>query len=370
MTRVIFETASFADSIKKAARIAPVKGAALDKSPGIVLEIDPTQIGPITLKATDTSVWYTELLDTVESTGDARIWRIPSLLLNSVVSSFPIGSNQTVVLDDDNGSNTLHVLSGKTRARINLISADAYPEWKPFNPDTLQKISGLGIRMARVAWAVSTAEEPFTGIHLTGSAIVATDKYRFATMPLELPLSAPVTIPFRSITDILKNEGDIRIGVTDSQVLFMPDDVTQIRAGLYGQKYVDVHKFMDGNRNRPDYIKVGKAALKAMVDRCEGIVRTERFPKLFLTVGNEEVVAFLSDATSGDITDSIDIPGQALHEPCRMLFTPKNLSGAIEACPADEIMLGYNAQKPLTVLYINGGNDYESWVVPRRETGE
>lgn len=370
MTRVVFETAALADSIKRAAKIAPTRGAAFDKAAGIIFQINPAELESVTLKATNLDVWFMEMLDVIECGGTLVQWRLPSVVFANTIAALPIGSGKTVTMEDESYPGIVLISSGRTKLRINLIKSDAYPHWEAFDDALLEKVSGLGGMLNRVSWACSKREVPFTGIHLTGHDLVACDRIRFAKLPCEVPLDRPITIPFSALGDIMGTESEIRIGVSSNQLLLMPDESTQVRAVIYEQNYPDVSKLLERHRNKPNHIIVPKALLTEAIKRAEQIVRVDRTPKLYMNIGNQLIHLYMADKSAGDIEDVIELPGQCQHEYIKLIFTPKNVSDALDSCPGDQVTIGYDASNPNAVMHLDGGNGYEAFASPRKETGE
>src|SRR6478735_9046351 len=100
MTKVVFETATIADAIRKADRVAPGKDKAFDKAAGIVIEVDPQAEPPVIIRATNLDVYSMEWMDVLSVEGDVARWRLPSSLLAQVMSKLPIGSGTTVTLEE------------------------------------------------------------------------------------------------------------------------------------------------------------------------------------------------------------------------------------------------------------------------------
>src|SRR5678816_933447 len=119
-----FEIAGLADTLKKAFACTPKKGAAWDKSAGIVFEFNPTDRESMIIRATNLDVYYMEWVDALKVSGpDSFVrWRFPSALITGVVGSLPIGSGKTVTFEDKTGEcKQLQMTSGRTKSRFNLI---------------------------------------------------------------------------------------------------------------------------------------------------------------------------------------------------------------------------------------------------------
>lgn len=370
MTRVVFETATLADTIKKAAKIAPNSGQAFDKAAGVVLEISPEPL-PATVRATDLLVFYREWIDVVEWPDKPVTWRLPSSVLAQVLSSLPIGTGKTVTLEEKAVGHSIqvHVSSGRTKARFNLLDARYFPEWAVFDPDKLYKASDLGGRVASVSWAAAKSEVPISGVHLTGEVACATDRYRMAAAPLPIPdLDTPITVPGGALANVLKATGNISIGVEGTQLLIMPDEHTQIRAVIYAEKYPPIERAM--RRDHPASFKVKKTDLLEIMNRANNFSGGDRIPTMRVFLGKEEFAVMMANDEIGLLGDVVEVPGHCTHDRIEYKFTPKNLIDSISNTPNEQIDIFYYPENTNMQWRIDGGSGYEAWVAPRAERSE
>jgi len=370
MTKVIFETATIADAIKKADRIAPGKGKAFDKAAGIVFEIEPKNDPAVIVRATNLDVYSMEWVDCLSVEGEPTTWRLPAQLLAQVTGSLPIGSGTTVTLEevkDGRGHSTVQMTtSGRTKAKFNMMRTEDYPHWSAFDPDTLYTAKDIGGRIAQVEWAAAKSEniEVLVGVHFDGELCMATDRYKFAVAELKIPdLEFPITVPAGLLSQVLKKTGEVSIGVAGGQLLVMPDEHTQLRVVLYGADYPNAKKIMD--RDKPNKIKLRKAAFLDIIGRAAAFAGADRFPTLRVYFGQEEVAVMMTNDEIGLLGDVVEVPGYADHKRFEMKFSPDNLRNAISNAPNEEIEIGYDITKPKGIFYVNGGSGYESWVMPR-----
>lgn len=365
--KVTFETATLADSVRKAAKVAPAKGQAFDKAAGLLLTVaaDVT-----TIRATNLEVYYTEWIDTVSTEGDLVKWRLPAQLFASVVSSLPIGSGKQVTLTQVEKGQIL-LTSGRTKARFNLIDETYYPSWTAFDPLSLTEVADLGGRIAQVEWAASanSADVPKNGIYLDGKLAVATDGYRLAAVPLEIPtLEAPVVVPAGVLSSVLPKSGDVGLGIDGTQVLLMPDESTQIRAVTFGQKYPNVAMVMKDDY--PAFITLKRNDLIEIMGRALNFTGSDRFPTMRVFIGAEEIAVMIQNQEIGLLGDVVEVPGQATHARKEFKFTPKNIMDALSSGPNDQVTLGYYPENANKIFYVDGGSGYKAWVAPRKDTGE
>lgn len=365
--RLVFETATLADSIKKAFACTPKKGAAFDKAAGLVFEFNPTDPDSFVIRATNTEVFYTEWVDSLKCEGpdDMVIWRFNSQLIAGVVGGLPIGSGKTLTFTDNDGDGkVVHLTSGRTKCKFNLMSADHYPQWAAFDPDSLVPAPDFGGRMAQVEWAVDKADSgPLGGVRFDGEYAYATNKYRLAMVPFKLEIDQPVTLPSGVLSQILKKTGEVMVGSTEHQFLIMPDEHTQIRTVIYAGKYPRVSGIVD--QHKPDSIKLKKAELIEMITRAMNFAGNDRFPTLRMFIGKEEIAVMMANEEMGMLGDVYEVDGQAKHDRFELKVSPDTLKEALGSAPNDQIVFEYDATNCEAILRIDGGSGYRAWVMPR-----
>jgi DNA polymerase III sliding clamp (beta) subunit (PCNA family) len=372
--KVTFETSTLADAIKKADRIAPTKGSAFDKAAGIVLSIDPAS-GLVVVRATDLRIYSMEWVTSLTIEGEAPVeWRLPSKLFATVLAGLPIGTGKEVTLEEiTNGRNRLVVLSsGRTKAKFNLMQVDYYPVWDAFNPDDLNEADDMGGRIAMVEWAASQADDPpLSGVFFDGEVAKATDQYKLTMAPLKIPsLVEPITVPAGILGQVLKETGEVLVGVSeDGHLLIMPAPTIQIKATIFGATYPNTAR-IEAMAETPNRVKVHKAAFLEILQRASAFSGSERYPVLKVYFGKEEIAVMMNTVEVGALADVMEVPGYCDHRRIEMRFGPKNLIPAIEHVPNEYLTLGYDANNGMSVLHIDGGSGYQSWVMPRKGTGE
>lgn len=363
--KVVFENATIADSIGKAARVAPTKGEAFDKASGILMTLDPDD-NTVTLQSTNLQVFYLEVVDAVEVEA-AAIWRFNASLLSQVMTKLPIGSGKNVSFIQEN--NEVVVKSGRTTARFRLMDHTYFPIWKPFDPDKLEMVPDLGARIQQVEWAAMKDEDiSIAGIRLDGTSVFATDRFRMAMAPCEAePIYRPITIPAGILKPVIANLRDVAVGIDEGMFLLMPDQSTQIRTRIYDKEYPKVQEALT-NREWPNKLEVRKSSLLEIMDRAEIFAQRDRSPKMTFIIGKGEVAVMCSDADMGLLGDAIELDsGQADHPRFRILFTPRNLKEAIQAAPSEVIDIHYDPENSHFPFKIDGGSGYVALVMPRRE---
>lgn len=363
MTRVTFENGTIRDVISKASKVAPTKGSAFDKAAGIVMEVN-VAAEQVIVKATNIELFYTEIADALVVEGKDTVWRVPSVVFDGITSKLPIGSGKTVTLDDTD--DRLSITSGRMRAKVGLISTEYYPVWGAFDSADLEEVSGFGARMAMVEWAAAReGEPPITGVHFNGELVMATDRHKIAISPCVSPVFfKPITVPAGLFTPLMKNLTDVMVGITENQLLLMPDSTTQIRAAIYGHEYPPAHKVL--KRDETAHVTFKRSSLLECIDRAMVMGQRDRSPLLRIYLGDSEIAVFMDDKEVGLLGDIVDVPGYCEHSRFVICFSPSNLTGALNASPNEEVTLYYHPNESLKPVRIDGGSGYEVLIMPRK----
>lgn len=362
MTKVTFENATIRDAIGKAARIAPTKGSAFDKAAGIHITVD-AQNNEVILRSTNVEVFYMEIVDAISIEGDSVVWLIPSSLLDGVCSKLPVSSGSHVTFESDGAQ--LKIAQKRMRATMRLMDPTWYPKWDAFDPADLTPVSDFGGRLQQVQWASSkTGTPPLTGINLNGTHAGATDSFRVAITPCEVPqLFEPVTIPAATFTPLMKTLGEVRIGRTDNQLLVMPDETTQIRAVIYDAKYPNLSAVW--KRDESHAVLVNREHLLEMIEQAMVIGARDRSPMLKLIFGQEELAVLMEDQELGLLGNVLELAGQATHDRFYIGMTPDNIINAMKASPNTDVTLYYTPGMPMKPIRLDGGSGYEVLIMPR-----
>ena len=262
----------------------------------------------------------------------------------------------------------LEARTGRTRAKLHLISNPMYPMWEPFDPDGLSPIAKFGDLVEIVEWAAGKGEPaPLDGICIDGEFISATDRFRVARMPMDAKKSIykQVTIP-ASITKVLsKHMGDVEVGLGESHLLIMPDDSTQIKATLFGVTHPDLSKFF--HATEPDCVKFKRSELIEIIDRAMVMSGRDRTPALRMYLDKERIAVLMIDEHNGQIGDVIDVPGYCQHDRHQIIFSPRLILDALNHSPNEDIEMWYDQTKPTRPVRLEGGSGYQVIIVPRKD---
>lgn len=364
--KVTFENATIADSIAKAARVAPTKGHAFDKASGIIMELNPSD-NTVQLRSTNLEVFYLEIVDTID-VDEAGTWRLPSGILAQIMAKLPIGSGKSLTMEQFGAE--VHLKSGRTVAKFRLNDHTVFPEWKAFDPDKLDVVADLGARIKQVDWAAEdNFEAAYAGIHLDGAYAWATDTIRLVRVPcVAEPIYKPITIPSGVLNPIISNLRDVAVGIEEGHFILMPDPSTQIRTVLYAREYPSLRISKVFERTWPDAFKVKKSSMLEIMDRAAVFAQNDRAPQMKFYIGKGELAVQCTDQELGLLGDVISLEGQADHARSVMTFTPKNLQQALTAAPSEQVEVWYDKEDAHFPVKIDGGSGYEAIVMPRRPT--
>lgn len=369
MTQVIFENAGFAEAVKRADRVAPKKGEAYDKAAGLLLEVN-AENSSVTLKSTNLDVYYTEIVNHLGISGESAVWRVSSMLFVALVTKLPIGSDKTVKLSSDGG--TLHLQSGRFKAKLGLMDPTIYPDWGPFPTDSAAPVSSFGSRIEQVAWATDRGESgaAMTGIRFNGENLAATDRYRLAVVPCEAPHMAgrDLVVPLGVIGPIVKGLGDVSVGLIENFLILMPNPYTQIKCLIYDVQFPPVERVM--SRDHEQSIKFDKTGVVEAIGRVITADQKSRMPELRLFIGQGELAMYMEDSSGMDsVGDVVELGSQADHERFEILITPTSLTDALAAAPSERVELHYTVGDRRKILRVSAGSGFESWIVPRAGGG-
>ena len=326
------------------------------------MEVDAVK-QEVIVRANNTEVFYMEIVDVVSIEGESCVWLLPSSMLEGICSKLPVQSGASTRFEMKGAS--LQIKQKRMVANLRLMDPTYYTTWEAFDPADLSPVSDFGGRLQQVQWAASkSAGPPMSGINLDGSVAGATDSFRVAITPCEIPqLYEPVTIPAATFTPMMKALGEVRIGRTDNQLLVMPDDTTQIRATIYAAKYPNLAKVW--TRAETHAVMLNKEQLLEMIEQAMVMGQRERTPLLKMILGLEEVAILMEDQELGLLGNVMETPGQVTYERFYIGMSPDNIIQALRACPNTDVTLWYTFGMPKKPIRMDGGLGYEVLIMPR-----
>lgn len=357
MASAKFYVATLSAAVERAARIAPNKGTAFDKAAGIVLEVDPDNKSAW-LRSTNLEVMYREEIKDVVEYGDERSrWRLPSGLFAGIMGGLPLDKEVTI---KDDGDRAVRIFCGRKRAKLKTMPDDIYPEWPRVTNEGLKPVPGFALRVGQVAWAVDKDNVPFTGVNIDGTHLNATDRYRMARVPLDVPLEKPVTVALSTLAPILKNlPGDVMLAATEDNLLMRVGDEVEILSTIYAREYPDVTRIIRDNYSLK--VKVHRETLRDAIESMLVLVKNERYPRMSFDFEEGSIALFMTVPETGDMTDVIEAEFPD-GETFSIEFTPEFLLKALDAGTTEYVTWSLGPDKKMMTLIQS--DDYSAFVMP------
>jgi hypothetical protein len=368
--KLIFETPTLVDAIRRAALVAPTRGDAFDKAAGIVLDINPGGSPECLIKATDTVLYYTEAISPLrieDGTAPAR-WRLPSALFASFVGKLPIGSGSQVTMDVPHEKYQMSITSKRLKAQINLIRDLFYPEWGLFDAAQLEPIPELGAVMKQTLWANSGAVPKFDGIGVGPNFIGCTDGYRFAVLKHSTGIDKRFLVPSKVLPQVLPIGGEIKVGLEGNNFLLMPNDWTQMQTAII-EDFPDMLQVMEKITFKYE-TQFNKSEVLPMINQALDFKGGDRQGTVNLILGRGEVAVFVDNAADAGLFRNVcDAWGSAeTHPRLTIKFKPENLRDAIQNFPRETVIMRYNAPDAARKnIYFTDDELYHSMVMPLRD---
>jgi DNA polymerase III sliding clamp (beta) subunit (PCNA family) len=357
VSKAKFYVATFNAAIERVSRIAPTKGTAFDKAAGIVLEVDP-DTKTASLRATNLEVFYREEIRDVVDYGTEHVtWRLPSVLFSGIINGLPLDKEVTIKSD---GERQVRIFCGKKQAKLKTMPTDIYPEWDRVDPDGLEVASGFAARVSQVAWATDRDNDPFTGINIDGKNLNATDKYRLARVPCDVPLEKPVTVAMTTLAPILKNlPGEISLAADGDKLLMRVGDEIEAISVIFAKPFPDLSKAL-----REDFsleVKVNREALRDAIESMLVLVKQERYPRMNVEIDDGGISLFMAVPETGDMNDVVEaeVPSG---ETFAFDVTPEFLLRAVDGAAGKNITLSVGPDRKQMVRVKDG--DYIAYLMP------
>lgn len=368
MNQVVFETATIADVLTKAARATPKPNTPMfTQTPGIYIQVTDEAI---IVRATDTEIFYTQWTTCIEKTTGTWEWQVSDLLADWI-ETLPMGTGKQVTFTADKG--ILMLKSGSSLKKIPLIINSNYPHWDAFDSSQGMEVSDFSEKLDQVAWAAALSADGvkpgFSGIYLDGKYMIALNGYRAARIDFEFPVAAQhggLTIPYKMIAPILRKSVEVKFTSLGHSLGIEPDDYSQIKIFVFADNPgssvnslpVDDsfdHKFEFNTEVFTDVLKrILKSATKA------------ENPIAKLMIANESLIISMKGGRDEINQEIVEIPGYGTHEePALISFNPDDLLRAISKTPSKTAAFYYNIE-PSRVNYINSGN-YDAWLARKAD---
>lgn len=372
-TKITFDTATLADAVGKAARVAPNKGPAFDRAAGLLLEVDLDNRW-VMVRATDLEVSYSQKVAYTQAEGDSTVWRVPANLFAGAINSLPLGTGATVeVIHND--EDWLYVKSGNFLGKFAMLSRESFPIIPDFGIEDMIPANDFAQKAEQVAWAAEQGKQsPLAGVHVDGKNLVGCDKYALAIIPCEIPIEEAVTVPLWNLAGLLKGASDVRMRASDTKLLLSLDAETRATSSLVEGAFPNYHQLRRDSFTGK--IKVNKTELKEALNRLMTLVKTERQPRLSMTFDGEgmikQIVLDMDVPQVGRMRDTVSGQMDEFDGKFQYTFAPGKLIQAIEVIKGEALTLGFGSQDEYALkkpLYVADTNGLECYIMPIIESG-
>lgn len=291
-----FEVAQLADAVKKAASVAPTKGAAFDKAAGLLFEVDESGAR---LKATNIEVSYNQHVPHVDFQGTPKTWRIPSKSLNAMLQGVVQGEGSNGVIQlIDKEDTWIRAKSGKLIVKLSTLDPSAYPRIPLFDTEGMSPGDTFASRAAQVAWACGeTLGHILTGVHVDGEALYASNGYVLATVPCEVATDEPITALLAPLANLLRSATDVKVRAQGFTLHMMLDAETQVTTTLLAEKFPGVQRVM-----RNDFTHSANFNRQTFGDTVSGmtaIMSNEKSPRLDMWLDGDALTLDIDGGEQG-----------------------------------------------------------------------
>lgn len=365
MAEVKFYVATLAASVERAARIAPNKGVAYDKAAGILLEVDPME-GTACLRATDLQVYYREEIKDVVEYGDEPIsWRFPSNLFSGIIGGLPLDKEVTI---KDDGERAVRITCGKKRAKLRTMPADIYPQWGRVSEDGMKEVPGFAHRVSQVAWCTDKDSIPFAGVNIDGEYLNATDRYRLARVPCDVPLQSRVTVAMTTLAPIMRNlPSEVSMAATNDHLLIKVSKEIEAMCVLFVKEFPDLNRLVEGRGEFQLDVRVHRESLHDAVQSMLVLVKNERYPRMNFAFEEGAIAIFMTVPEAGDMTDVVEATFTPDDSEFSIDFTPEYLLKALEAGTGEYVVWSLGPD-PKAMTRVKDG-DYVAYIMPLAPVG-
>lgn len=303
--------------------------------------IQATESG-LTLTTTDLDVGIRIQVEaTVEKTGGTTL---PARRLSSIVRELPSSDIQFEV----DSKNSASIRCGASFFKILGLPEEEFPPLSRFENARVFNIKQKELKdgLKKTAYAISTDETRYVLNGVLHSfkenklSLVATDGRRLALVDIELEFprsqETEVIIPTKAITEIsrlLKDDGEVKVSVSDNQVAFELNNTLL------------VSKLIEGNY--PNYRQVipGEARERVILERESFLNCVRRVAilasdksnsvKLIFSKNNIDITANTPDV--GEARESVAVTYKG--KDMAIAFNPEFLMAPLRNLPNDEVFL-------------------------------
>lgn len=372
--RVVFETATIADALNKAARVAPsIKSIGSDdgamRIAGINIQYSEYH-NAVYISSTDLDIRYSQQVTPLEISGSGE-WRVP-VQVAKYIDTLPKSRGSTVEMSAPSG--LLQIVrahrNGESRGEYALISGAPFPSWDAYDETGAEAVGSLASKLESVAWATGDddAVPEFGGIYLDGYYAMATDRYVAARIPLSIPslVNNGITVPADKLIGIVRQAGDALVTRIESGLGVTPDDFTQIEVNKLAENKCDrLSNMLPANTDFNASATIDVAEFNEVRERISKSLKKGDDTRLTLMVTRDKMLFTIGDGVSGKVTDAIGIKGGP-ELPTSITFNNEKIGNVIGKAIGQTAVFCFNQgeKKQPKFPYVMGGAGYEAWCSP------
>lgn len=371
MPEISLETATIADAMVNAARVAPSSFASGEIfSAGILIEFDENT-KDVYISSTDLDVFFRRRATALAVSGSGS-WRVAPVA-SKFLDSLPKSRGAVVTLNDYSEPGQLTMVQqkrkGTTSGSVPLILNTAFPEWSPFSEDGSIEVSSLASKINSVAWAANKEDAipELTGVYLDGYRAMATNRYVCASVPLDIPtlVDNAVTVPVKNLTGVINHSGDVLLTKTDKGLGITPDEYTQVEVARFAENKCQLMRLPEASAFNGS-ITVNSDEYREVCDRIFTIIRKNQKAQVKMLAAKDSLLFTIISETEEKVSDVIgatagpDIPTLLSLNGSYARDAVINSIGSSATIYFDQ---GLESQSKFT--YIQGGAGYEAWIAPQ-----
>jgi DNA polymerase III sliding clamp (beta) subunit (PCNA family) len=348
------------EALNRANRIAPTKGAPMDRAAGIQIEFVGKEAH---VRATDLDVTFFQKVPAeVEEECTIRV----SSVVPPFVASLSMDKDQIIRFHRTEAKKII-VQYGKTRTKATIPEiVGEYPNVPWFDYDSMTEATELGTKIASVAWAVEgDAQGVLSGVKIDGDWLEGMSSKNAARIRCNVATDRPVIAVLKTLVPLIKGGSKLRMMAQEGRLVVALDETAQVSSttvlGQWPNLVERLEKF-----EFPNSVTINKTRLVDALKRVLSFVRNDRLPKVLITFTKDSVDVVLDGTLNGDVQDSCVMTSRSgSEEDVTFIFNPNWILEAIDTFPGASVRMDFNG--PLMPIRLSEpSTSYEAYVMPMR----
>lgn len=366
MNTAVFENATIADILNKAARVSPNENSsAFNHAPGLYIHVMAD--GTIVVRSTDTELFYTQWTSCVEKTDGEWEWHI-SARIAKWIDALPNGSGKLVTFTEEDG--ILKLKHGRSLNKIHLIRGFNFPQWDAFDQDNTYVIEDFAEKLEKIQWAAALAGDDanptLSGVYLDGEKMVTANRNRSAVIPFDFPPAKhrAMTIPFKILAPLVKRSVEMKVCIMKQGLGIEPDDYSQVIVTAFADNPAERMTKLPGPDDFDHHIEFNTEQFSELLKRMITSVDGADIPLIKLLILNGNIMLTMSGKKDEIVQEVLEVPNYANHDYAAMVsFNPDDLLRSISNTPSHSAKFWYNKDAGRINLISSG--EYRAWLAQR-----